>query len=75
MTSKAYQIQIVAVIDVLILLALTGFMKVARSFDVTGLTGGTELAFGFLLLAAFFAARITGRFGLPKLTGYLLVAS
>ena len=61
------------VIDVLLLLALTGLMQSARSFDASGLSGGTELAFGFLLLAAFFAARITGRIGLPKLTGYLLV--
>lgn len=60
-------------IDALLLLALTGLMQAARSFDTSGVTGGTELAFGFLLLAAFFAARIVGRFGLPKLTGYLLV--
>ena len=60
-------------IDVLLLLALTGLMQAARSFDATGVNGGTELAFGFLLLAAFFAARIGARIGLPKLTGYLLV--
>ncbi|MEO8840963.1 MAG: cation:proton antiporter [Kofleriaceae bacterium] len=60
-------------IDVLLLLALTGLMQAARSFDASGAYGGTELAFGFLLLAAFFAARIVQRFGLPKLTGYLLV--
>ncbi|MEP6859367.1 MAG: cation:proton antiporter [Deltaproteobacteria bacterium] len=60
-------------IDVLLLLALTGLMQAARSFDTSGANGGTELAFGFLLLAAFFAARIGVRIGLPKLTGYLLV--
>ncbi|CAN5227703.1 hypothetical protein BH11MYX1_BH11MYX1_08390 [soil metagenome] len=60
-------------IDVLLLLALTGLMQAARSFDTSGASAGTELAFGFLLLAAFFAARIGVRFGLPKLTGYLLV--
>ncbi|MEO6772227.1 MAG: cation:proton antiporter [Kofleriaceae bacterium] len=60
-------------IDALILLALTGLMQAARSFDTGELPGGTELAFGFLLLGAFFAARICARFGLPKLTGYLLV--
>ena len=60
-------------IDVLLVLVLTGLMQAARSFDAIGVNGGTELAFGFLLLAAFFAARIGGRIGLPKLTGYLLV--
>ncbi len=60
-------------IDVLLLLALTGLMQAARTFDATDLAGGTELAFGFLLLAAFFAARVGARLGLPKLTGYLLV--
>ena len=60
-------------IDVLLVLALTGLMQAARSFDTSGANGGTELAFGFLLLAAFFAARIGARIGLPKLTGYLVV--
>jgi Kef-type K+ transport system membrane component KefB len=60
-------------IDVLLLLSLTGLMQAARSFDTSGSNGGTELAFGFLLLAAFFAARIGSRIGLPKLTGYLIV--
>jgi Kef-type K+ transport system membrane component KefB len=61
------------VIDILILLALTGLMQAARTFDINVGGGETELAFGFLLLAAFFAARIGGRIGLPKLTGYILV--
>lgn len=60
-------------IDVLLVLALTGLMQAARSFDTSGANGGTELAFGFLLLAAFFAARIGARIGLPKLTGYLVL--
>jgi Kef-type K+ transport system membrane component KefB len=30
------------------------------------------LAFGYLLLAAYFTARVVSRFNLPKLTGYLL---
>ena len=60
-------------IDILMLLALTGLMQATRTFPNPTLTGGTELAFGYLLLAAFFAARIAARIGLPKLTGYLLV--
>jgi Kef-type K+ transport system membrane component KefB len=61
------------VIDILLLLALTGLMQATRTFPNPNFTGGTELAFGYLLLAAFFAARIVARIGLPKLTGYLLV--
>jgi len=61
------------VIDVLLLAAITGLMQATRTFPNPTMTGGTELAFGYLLLAAFFTARIVGRFGLPKLTGYLLV--
>lgn len=59
-------------VEVLILLALTGLMQAARTFTEQLSTGGTELAFGFLLLAAYFSGRIAGRFSLPKLTGYLL---
>ena len=33
---------------------------------------GTELAFGYLLLSAYFTGKIFNRFGFPKLTGYLL---
>jgi Kef-type K+ transport system membrane component KefB len=61
------------VIDVLMLLALTGLMQATRTFPNPSFSGATELAFGYLLLAAFFAARIAVRVGLPKLTGYLLV--
>jgi Kef-type K+ transport system membrane component KefB len=60
------------VVEVLILLALTGLMQAARTFTEQLATGGTELAFGFLLLAAYFSGRIASRFSLPKLTGYLL---
>jgi Kef-type K+ transport system membrane component KefB len=61
------------VIDVLLLGAITGLMQATRTFPNPSMIGGTELAFGYLLLAAFFTARIAARFGLPKLTGYLLV--
>jgi Kef-type K+ transport system membrane component KefB len=57
-------------IAVLVLLALAGLMHATRSFGAGG-AAGVELAFGFLLLAAFFAARLTSRLGFPKLTGYL----
>jgi Kef-type K+ transport system membrane component KefB len=61
------------VIDILLLAALTGLMQATRTFPNPSFTGGTELAFGYLLLAAFFTARIVSRVGLPKVTGYLLV--
>jgi len=60
------------VIPLLLLLAVTGLMQAARTFSTDVGTGGTELAFGFLLLAAYFTARIVSQFKLPKLTGYLL---
>ena len=59
-------------IPLLLLLAIGGLMQAARSFTTTIGTGGTELAFGFLLLAAYFTARVVSRLGLPKLTGYLI---
>jgi Kef-type K+ transport system membrane component KefB len=59
-------------VEVLILLALTGLMHAARTFTADMTTGSTELAFGYLLLTAYFAGRLGNRFGLPKMTGYLL---
>ena len=58
-------------IPLLLLLAVAGMMQAARSFTTDTTMAGSELAFGFLLLAAYFTARIINRFGLPKLTGYL----
>jgi Kef-type K+ transport system membrane component KefB len=58
------------VIPLLLLLALGGLMQAARSFGVTSIAG-TELAFGYLLLTAYFTAKVTSRIGLPKLTGYM----
>jgi Kef-type K+ transport system membrane component KefB len=56
-----------------LLLILTGLVAAVRSFSVTedALTTGTLLAFGYLLLAAFFVGGYFKRFSLPKLTGYL----
>jgi Kef-type K+ transport system membrane component KefB len=59
------------VIAVLVLLAIGGLMHAARSFGATGTLAGTELAFGYLLLTAYFTANLTSRVGLPRLTGYL----
>lgn len=58
-------------IPILLLLALGGLMHAARSFT-TGIAGGTQLAFGFLLLVAYFSGRLVSRLGLPRLTGYLI---
>ena len=59
-------------IALLLLLAVGGLMQAARSFTSDISVAGTELAFGFLLLAAYFTARLSSRIGLPKLTGYLI---
>jgi len=59
------------VIPLLLLLAVGGMMQAARSFT-DGSLGSTELTFGYLLLVAYFTAKIISRFGLPKLTGYLI---
>ncbi|MBK9036787.1 MAG: cation:proton antiporter [Myxococcales bacterium] len=59
-------------IPLLVLLALAGLMQSARSFAPAAVhAGGTELAFGFLLLTAYFTGKLVGRIGLPKLTGYI----
>src|SRR5262249_23757315 len=59
-----------AMIPLILLLAVGGMMQAIRSFS--GPVAGLELAFGYLLLVAFFTGKIFGRFGLPKLTGYLI---
>jgi len=59
------------VIPVLLLVCVGGLMHAVRSYT-GGLEGGAELAFGYLLLAAFLTGKVLSRFGLPKLTGYLL---
>ena len=58
-------------IAVLIVLALGGLMHAARSFSAELSSAGTELAFGYLLLSAYFMGKIVSRFKLPKLTGYI----
>jgi Kef-type K+ transport system membrane component KefB len=59
------------VIEILLLFAVGGLMHAVGSFTSTAVNGA-ELAFGYLLLAAYLGARVVNRMGLPKLTGYLL---
>ena len=59
-------------IELLLLLAIAGFMHAVASFATGMAAGGTELAFGYLLLAAYLGARLVRRVGLPKLSGYIL---
>jgi Kef-type K+ transport system membrane component KefB len=60
-------------IPVLLLLAVGGLMHAAGTFAPnSAVLAGPELAFGFLLLAAYFTGKLLNRFGLPKLTGYIL---
>lgn len=59
--------------SVLLILVLAGLMAAARSFDVGGLPHSVAagLAFGYVLLTAFFAGRLFYRMHLPRLTGYI----
>ena len=58
-------------IPLLLLFALGGLMQAARTFAPVQGIGGAELAFGYLLLTAYFTGKIFNRLGFPKLTGYL----
>lgn len=58
--------------NLLLILALGGLMQAARSFQEAGSASGTALAFGYVLLTAFFAGRIFAGIKLPKLTGYMI---
>lgn len=59
--------------NVIIVFVLAGLMQAIRSFDApyNGLGLGTTLAFGYLLLTAYFAGSLFKAVGLPKLTGYI----
>jgi Kef-type K+ transport system membrane component KefB len=59
-------------IPLLLLFAIGGIMHAVRGFTGGESVGGSELAFGYLLLSAFFVGKIVSRFGMPKLTGYLI---
>jgi Kef-type K+ transport system membrane component KefB len=58
------------VIPILLLLMLGGLMHITSG--TPGLAGGPELAFGYLLLTAYFNGKLVNRIGLPKLTGYII---
>lgn len=61
-------------IPLLLLLAVGGMMHAVRGFGDSNL-GGSELAFGYLLLTAYFAGQIASRIRLPKITGYLVIGA
>jgi Kef-type K+ transport system membrane component KefB len=59
-------------LNLLLLLILGGLMEAVRSFTVGSMgSGGTSLAFGYLLLTAYFAGGIFHQLRLPRLTGYI----
>jgi Kef-type K+ transport system membrane component KefB len=60
-------------IELILLLAVGGMMHAVGTFSAGAGQGGTELAFGYLLLVAYLGGRVISRLGLPRLTGYLLV--
>lgn len=62
-------------IPLLLLLAVGGMMHAVRGFGDGADLGGSELAFGYLLLTAYFAGQIAHRLRLPKLTGYLIIGA
>lgn len=59
-------------IPLLLLLAMGGLMQAAGSFITVPTSATVQLAFGYLLLTAFFTARIVTRMAMPKLTGYIV---
>lgn len=59
-------------IPLILLLAVGGIMHAVRSFTGGISIGGTDLAFGYLLLSAYFTGKIVNRVGMPKLTGYII---
>lgn len=59
--------------NLILILILGGLMQAVRSFTIAGSAenGGTSLAFGYLLLTAYFAGNLFKQVGLPRLTGYI----
>lgn len=56
----------------LLLAALGGLMQAATNYVTLAPSATSQLAFGYLLLTAYLTGRIASRFGLPKLTGYII---
>jgi Kef-type K+ transport system membrane component KefB len=59
-------------IPFLLMLATAGLMHAARSFITVPTSATVQLAFGYLLLTAYFTGRIVSHLATPKLTGYIL---
>jgi Kef-type K+ transport system membrane component KefB len=59
--------------NLVLLVVLGGLMHATRSFGPAGPgdSAGTLLAFGYVLITAFFAGRLFRQVGLPRLTGYI----
>jgi len=59
--------------NLVLLVALAGLMHATRSFAAgTGLgSAGSLLAFGYMLVSAFFAGGLFKQFRLPRLTGFI----
>ncbi len=62
-------------IPALLLVVVGALMHGARSFTADTVAAGTELAFGYLLLVAYFGGRLVSQISLPRLTGYLLAGA
>lgn len=58
-------------IPLLVLLALGGLMSSTHGFATHG--AGPTMAFGYLLLSAYFAGELCARVRMPRLTGYIVV--
>jgi Kef-type K+ transport system membrane component KefB len=59
--------------NVVLIVVLAALMHATRSFDAGGAPGsaGTLLAFGYVLVTAFFAGGLFKQLRLPRLTGYI----
>jgi Kef-type K+ transport system membrane component KefB len=64
-------------VNVAVILVLAGLMHATRSFSAEGTPGtaGTSLAFGYMLVTAFFAGGIFKQLRLPRLTGYIVAGA
>lgn len=59
-------------IPLILLFAVAGLMQAVRTYSDEMSSAGTQLAFGFLLLSAYFMGKLVERLRLPKLTGYII---
>jgi Kef-type K+ transport system membrane component KefB len=61
-------------VTIVVIILLGGLMHATRTFSAGGLGGsaGTLLAFGYVLLTAFFVGDLFRKIRLPRLTGYIV---